>query len=120
MGSYLALHSAAARGPSAVHYLYVRQLESYHYNRFNVVMVHLKMRRGDVRTYKDLTIALPDPGDWTLANVLRRQAVTRPHAIYLDAPEEQRCWTYAEVLERAENVGSTLLDAGLSYGDRVL
>ena len=73
-----------------------------------------------MRTYQGPTIPLPDPGDWTLANVLRSQAAARPDAIYLDAPDEAKRWTYAEVLQRAESVASTLIDSGLEYGDRVL
>ncbi|MEV0567414.1 AMP-binding protein [Dactylosporangium sp. NPDC050588] len=71
-------------------------------------------------TYNDLTIPIKDPGDWTLANVLRGQAAERPDAVYLDAPEEGRTWTYAQVLDISESVASTMLDAGLVVGDRVL
>jgi hypothetical protein len=52
--------------------------------------------------------------------VLRSQAAARPDAIYLDAPDEAKRWTFAEVQWRAESVASTLLDSGLEYGDRVL
>jgi crotonobetaine/carnitine-CoA ligase len=73
-----------------------------------------------VRTYEGLTIPFQDPHDWTLAKVLRKQAAERPDAIYLDAPEENRTWTYREVLDIAESVATSLLDGGLSPGDRVL
>jgi carnitine-CoA ligase len=73
-----------------------------------------------VRTFGPLTIPFADPEDWTLAKVLRKQASERPDAIYLDAPEEGRKWTYAETLEAAESVATSLLAAGLGRGDRVL
>jgi crotonobetaine/carnitine-CoA ligase len=73
-----------------------------------------------VLTYTDLTIPLADPADWTLATVLRGQAAERPDSIYLDAPEEDRTWTYGEVLEIAESVASSLLASGCGVGDRVL
>jgi crotonobetaine/carnitine-CoA ligase len=73
-----------------------------------------------MRTYEGLTIPLADPRDWTLATALRDQAARRPGSIYLDVPEEGRTWTYAETLDAAEALASTLLDAGLRYGDRVL
>jgi crotonobetaine/carnitine-CoA ligase len=73
-----------------------------------------------MRTYDHLTVPLRDPGDRTLGNVLRAQAAERPDACYLDAPEESRTWTYAEVLETSERIASTLLSSGLGCGDRVL
>jgi crotonobetaine/carnitine-CoA ligase len=73
-----------------------------------------------VRTYRELTIPLQDPGDRTLANVLRSQAAERPEAVYLDAPAEGRTWTYAQTLRDAQSVASGFLAAGLRYGDRVL
>ena len=72
-----------------------------------------------MRTYKDLRPAFPDREDWALPTVLRRRVELAPDAIYLDAPEEGRRWTYAETLATAENVGRSLLAEG-SPGDRVL
>ncbi|KUP97837.1 ATP-dependent acyl-CoA ligase [Thermobifida cellulosilytica] len=72
-----------------------------------------------MRTYKDLRPAFPDREDWALPTVLRRRAEQAPDAIYLDAPEEGRRWTYAETLATAENVGRSLLVDG-APGDRVL
>ena len=73
-----------------------------------------------MRTYTGLTIPLADVDDWTLATALRGQAAQRPDAVYLDAPEEGRVWTYAQTLEIAESIATNLHAAGLGYGDRVL
>jgi crotonobetaine/carnitine-CoA ligase len=73
-----------------------------------------------VRTFGPLTIPFADPEDWTLAKVLRRQAADRPDAVYLDAPEEGRKWSYAETLDIAESVATSLLASGVKRGDRVL
>ncbi len=73
-----------------------------------------------MRTYTGLTVPFQDPNDWTLAKVLRQQAAERPDAIYLDAPEEGKTWTYGEVLTTAENIATSLLHSGLTAGDRVL
>jgi carnitine-CoA ligase len=72
------------------------------------------------RTYTGLTIPFSDPRDWSLAKVLRHQAHERPNEVYLHAPEEGRTMTYAETLDAAEALASTLLAAGSVYGDRVL
>jgi crotonobetaine/carnitine-CoA ligase len=73
-----------------------------------------------VRTYGPLSIPFADPEDWTLAKALRKQAAQRPDAVYLDAPEEGRKWTYVETLDIAESVASNLLASGVGRGDRVL
>jgi len=73
-----------------------------------------------VRSYQGMTVPLAAPAEWTLANVLRQQGTERRDAVYLDVPEENRTWTYAETLANAEALASTLLESGLRYGDRVL
>jgi acyl-CoA synthetase (AMP-forming)/AMP-acid ligase II len=73
-----------------------------------------------MRTYTGLTIPLSDVDDWTLASALRGQAAERPDAVYLDAPDEGRTWTYAETLAVAESIATNFHAAGLGYGDRVL
>ena len=73
-----------------------------------------------MRTYQGMTVPLPDVDDWSLATALRGQAAQRPDAVYLDAPDEERTWTYGEVLDIAESVATNLHAAGLRYGDRVL
>ena len=73
-----------------------------------------------MRTYTGLTIPLQDVDDWTLATALRGQAAERPDAVYLDAPDEGRTWTYAETLAVAESIATNLHAEGLGYGDRVL
>ena len=72
------------------------------------------------RYYRDLKPTFVDRGDWALPTVLRHQAAERPGAVWLDAPEEGRRWTFAEMLSSAERVGRTLLDAGAAPGDRVV
>lgn len=73
-----------------------------------------------MRTYTDLVPTFPDQGDWTLATVLRRQASTRPEAVFLDLPEEGLTFTYAESLAQAESVADRLALAGAQVGERVL
>jgi crotonobetaine/carnitine-CoA ligase len=73
-----------------------------------------------MRTYTGLTVPLADVDDWTLATALRGQAAQRPDAVYLDAPDEGRKWTYAQVLDVAESLATNLHASGLGCGDRVL
>lgn len=72
------------------------------------------------RYYRDLEPTFADRGQWALPSVLRHQAATRPDAVWLDAPEERARWTFAEMLDAAESVGRSMLDAGASRGDRVV
>lgn len=74
----------------------------------------------NVRHYRDLRATFTDRRDWALPTVLRRRALERPDAIWLDAPEEGRRWTYAEMLTAAETVGRSMLSAGAEPGDRVV
>lgn len=73
-----------------------------------------------MRTYTDLVPAFPDPTDWTLATVLRYHAEARPDAVFLDLPEEEETFSFAETLAQAESVADTLEQAGARAGDRVL
>jgi crotonobetaine/carnitine-CoA ligase len=72
------------------------------------------------RFYRDLVPTFTDRGHWALPTVLRHHAHVRPDAVWLDAPEEGRTWTFAEMLGAAERVGRSLLDAGAAPGDRVV
>lgn len=72
------------------------------------------------RHYRDLRPTFTDRGDWALPTVLRRHAAERPDAVWLDAPEESRTWTYAQILCSAEAVGRSMLTAGAEPGDRVI
>lgn len=72
------------------------------------------------RYYRDLHPTFTDRKDWALPTVLRHHATERPDAIWLDAPEEGRTWTYAESLASAEAVGRSMLAAGARPGDRVV
>ena len=73
-----------------------------------------------MRTYTGLTVPLQDVDEWSLGTALRGQAAQRPDAVYLDAPDEGRQWTYAQVLDIAESLATNLYASGLGYGDRVL
>jgi crotonobetaine/carnitine-CoA ligase len=73
-----------------------------------------------MRTYTDLVPAFPDQQDWTLATVLRHHAAQRPDAVFLDLPDEQRTFTFAEALADAESIADRLAVAGARAGDRVL
>ncbi|OUZ10129.1 ATP-dependent acyl-CoA ligase [Aeromicrobium sp. PE09-221] len=72
------------------------------------------------RYYRDLKPTFGDRTDWALPTVLRHHAAERPDAVWLDAPEEGRRWTFAETLVSAERVGRSLLSAGANAGDRVV
>lgn len=73
-----------------------------------------------MKTYPGLEIPFADWKDWSLQKVLRHQAETRPEATYLSAPEEGLTLTYAQTLEAAEALATTLYANGAEYGDRVL
>ena len=70
--------------------------------------------------YRDLVPTFPDPEHWTFAHVIRHHAAERPDAVCLDLPEEGATWTYAEALDSAEHVASTLYRTGAQQGDRVV
>ncbi|GAA3759168.1 ATP-dependent acyl-CoA ligase [Plantactinospora mayteni] len=70
--------------------------------------------------YRDLVPTFPDPETWTFDHVLRHHAAQRPDAVCLDVPEEDATWTYAQALESAERVASTLYRSGAAQGDRVV
>jgi carnitine-CoA ligase len=70
--------------------------------------------------YRDLHPTFTDRKDWALPTVLRHHVAERPDAVWLDAPEEARTWTYAEMLASAERVGRTMLADGAVPGDRVV
>jgi len=72
------------------------------------------------RTYADLRPTFPDRADWTLPRVLRTRAAERPDALFLETPEEQRRWTYGQMLAEAEAVAGAFVAAGAETGDRVL
>lgn len=72
------------------------------------------------RYYRDLRPTFTDRADWALPTVLRRRAAEQPEAVWLDAPEESRQWTYGETLASAEAVGRSLLTAGAEPGDRIV
>lgn len=72
------------------------------------------------QVYKDLVPTFPDPETWTFDQVLRHHASQRPDAVCLDAPVEEKTWTYAEALSSAERIAGTWLSVGAEAGDRVI
>ena len=70
--------------------------------------------------YTGLVPTFRDPETWTLAHVLRHHAAERPDAVCLEFPEENATWTYAEALDAAEHVASSLLRSRAQQGDRVI
>jgi len=72
------------------------------------------------RYYRDLEPTFADRSAWALPTVLRHHAAERPDSVWLDAPEEDATWTYAEMLASAERVGCNFLTQGASVGDRVV
>ncbi len=72
-----------------------------------------------MQTYRDLHPVVPDPADWHLPGILRARAATYGDKVYLDVPDHDKRWTYAETLDAAERIGSAFLANG-QVGDRVL
>ena len=72
------------------------------------------------RHYRDLKPTFIDRSQWALPTVLRHHAADRPDSVWLDVPEEEATWTYAEMLASAERVGRNFLTNGASQGDRVV
>jgi carnitine-CoA ligase len=73
-----------------------------------------------MREYKDLHPVFADPGDWSLATVLRHYAAEQPTATCLITPEEGGKWSYAEMLLDAERIAAAWYETGAAPGDRVL
>jgi len=71
------------------------------------------------RTYTGLTTTFEDRGGWTLPHVLATRARTHSGTVYLDLPEDEVRWTYAETYANAAKVATSLLSDG-EPGDRVL
>ena len=72
------------------------------------------------RYYRDLHPTEPDRSRWTVVHALRAQAGRAPDRTFLIAPEEERQWTYGQVLADAERVAGGLREAGAIAGDRVV
>lgn len=80
------------------------------------------MSMSDARpmVYRNLVPTFPDPDTWTFAHVLRHHVSARPDAVCLDVPSEGFTLTYAQALDSAERVASSLYAAGACQGDRVI
>jgi crotonobetaine/carnitine-CoA ligase len=72
-----------------------------------------------MQTYADLRPVVADPADWHLPGILRARAATYGDKVYLDVPDHDKRWSYAETLDAAERIGSAFLAHG-QVGDRVL
>lgn len=72
-----------------------------------------------MQTYTDLHPVVADPADWHLPGILRARAATYGDKVYLDVPDHDKRWSYAETLDAAERIGSAFLTHG-QVGDRVL
>tara|TARA_B100000945_G_scaffold148138_1_gene118625 strand:+ start:1327 stop:2988 length:1662 start_codon:yes stop_codon:yes gene_type:complete len=70
--------------------------------------------------YEEYHPTFPSRSKWNSPTVLRERARKHPDKIYLDIPWANESFSYAETLEAAERVGSGMLIAGASPGDRVL
>ena len=70
--------------------------------------------------YEEYNPTFPSRANWNSPTVLRERAQKHPDKIYLDIPWANESFSYAETLEVAERVGSGMLNAGASPGDRVL
>jgi carnitine-CoA ligase len=72
-----------------------------------------------MQTFTGMTPTFSDRADWTLPHVLRTRARTHGDRTFLDVPEDGATYTFAETLDRAERIATTLLDHA-DQGDRVL
>lgn len=72
------------------------------------------------RYYEELVTTFPDRADWALPTVLGHHVAERPDRVFLDAVEEGRRWTYAEIQESAHRLAHGLFAAGAQPGDRVV
>jgi len=70
--------------------------------------------------YEEYNPTFPTRSDWSSPTVLRERARRHPEKVYLDVPWANESFTYSETLDIAESVGSGMLHAGATYGDRVL
>ncbi|MDJ0401293.1 crotonobetaine/carnitine-CoA ligase [Rhodococcus rhodochrous J3] len=73
-----------------------------------------------MQTYADLHPTFPDPQTWTLDHVLRTHAAAQPDSEFLITPEEDRRFTYSQILISAETIASSWYRCGAEAGDRVV
>ncbi len=70
--------------------------------------------------YDEYAPTFPSRLDWSSPTVLRERVRRHPEKTYLEVPWANESYTYAETLDTAERVGSGMLAAGATLGDRVL
>ena len=70
--------------------------------------------------YDEYAPTFPSRLDWSSPTVLRERVRRHPEKTYLEVPWANESYTYAETLDIAERVGSGMLAAGATLGDRVL
>lgn len=72
------------------------------------------------QVYAELVPTFSDRAQWALPQVLRHHAQERPDSVWLDVPEEDRTWTFSQMLDAAERIARSFLAAGAVRGDRVV
>jgi crotonobetaine/carnitine-CoA ligase len=69
--------------------------------------------------YGPLAPTMSQLDDWTLPRALRRSGCRYGDKTFLVAPEEDRSWTYGQILEESESIARNLTNVG-SPGDRLI
>ena len=70
--------------------------------------------------YDEYRPTFADRSTWDVSTVLRERAMTHGDRVYLDVPWAGERYTYAETLDNAERIGTSMLAGGSEPGDRVL
>ena len=70
--------------------------------------------------YEDFNPTFDSRANWSSPHVLRERARLHPDRVYLDVPWAGESYTFAQTLDLAERIGSGMLAAGATPGDRVL
>ncbi|WP_156755946.1 AMP-binding protein [Actinokineospora pegani] len=70
--------------------------------------------------YPPFTLNFPEWTDWRLDHVLRHHAGATPDKVFLDVIDEDRVWTYGEVLAAAERGAQELMLRGAQPGERLI
>ena len=76
--------------------------------------------KTDASLSYEMTLTFEDRSCWTVSWLLQERARTHADAVYLDVPETGERYTYNETLETARRLGSGLVEAGMSQGDRLV
>jgi carnitine-CoA ligase len=74
----------------------------------------------DSKLTYEMNPILEDRGTWSVSWLLQKRAETHTDSIYLDIPQSGERYTYGETFEIANRLGSGLVRAGMTQGDRLL